>query len=119
MFYHAIVRRLKIRLIPTIREMVPQGAIIYSDELASYRCLSHKYGYDHHTVNHSDGEFVREEVDGEMMYYVHINTAEAYNRCLKAKFKKISTRNVERIKEEYHVFNWRHSTDFVWAPFCI
>ena len=107
------------RLIPRIREMIPEGSIVYSDELAAYSCLSTKYNYDHHTVNHSDGEFVREEEHGEVAYYIHINTAEAYNRCLKAKFKNISTRNMARIKEECHVFNWRHSCDDVWTPFSI
>ena len=41
-----------------IAEHVAPGATVYTDEHASYRYLD---WYDHHAVNHSQGEYVRDE----------------------------------------------------------
>ena len=114
-----IERRLKHRLIPHIVNMVPEGSIIYSDELASYKCLDEDYNYIHKTVNHSDNEFVREESSNGFDFYVHINTAEAHNRYLKAKFKNIQHRSKKRIREECDVYNWKRSTSEFFFPFLI
>ena len=106
-FYHVVERRFKWRLIPHIWQLVPDGSVIYSDELASYKCLT-RFGYTHKTVNHSKGEYCREEDDDDdNEFYVHINTTEAHNRVLKGRFKNVSLRTKERIKQEVEVYNWR------------
>ena len=117
MYYHVIERRLKHRLLPHIYNMVPDGSIIYSDELASYKTLSKNGRYTHKTVCHSENEYVREEEEDGFCYYIHINTIEAHNRCLKAMFKNISTRTKKRMKEECAVYIWKRTTDELFFPF--
>ena len=41
-----------------IKENVEQGSTIHTDELLSYSELG-EHGFDHHTVNHGSGEYVR------------------------------------------------------------
>ena len=112
-----IERRLQHRLIPHILNMVPEGSIIYSDELVSYKVLGEQHNYIHKTVCHSDNEFVREETEGQFDFYVHINTAECHNRYLKSKFKNIQHRSKKRIKKECDIYNWKRSTSEFFFPF--
>ena len=97
--------------------MVPEGSIIYSDELNSYKCLGKRNNYTHLTVNHSKYEFQREETIDEFEFNVHINTIEAFNRRLKGRFKNIQLRRKERIKAECAVFNWKRMSDELYEPF--
>ncbi|KAK3916690.1 putative transposase-like protein, partial [Frankliniella fusca] len=47
-----VVKRDRATLIPLIRQYVKQGSIIWTDGWAAYKGLD-KFGYTHHTVNHS------------------------------------------------------------------
>jgi transposase-like protein len=52
---------------PIVQQMVRQGAKVYTDSYSIYHFLSRE-GYQHQTVNHSEGEYARGEV--------HCNTME-------------------------------------------
>lgn len=65
----------------TIRSLIEQsvqaGSIFYTDEHGVYNCLSEYY--KHKTVNHSQGEYARDE-DGDGKHEVHVNTMECFGR---------------------------------------
>ena len=57
-----------------IEANVAQGTLVYTDEYNIYGRLP-QWGYGHKTVNHSIGEYARDE-DGDGFYEVHVNTME-------------------------------------------
>jgi transposase-like protein len=59
---------------PIITACVAQGTLIYTDEYTIYGRLI-KWGYEHKTVNHSVGEYARDE-DEDGFHEVHVNTIE-------------------------------------------
>lgn len=59
---------------PLILQTVAPGALINTDEYAIYGRLQ-EWGYGHKTVNHSAGEYARDE-DGDGFHEVHVNTTE-------------------------------------------
>lgn len=67
------VRRTTIE--PIIRQTVSEGSILYRDEYGIYNWSSAYY--EHKTVNHSQGEYARDE-DGDGRYEVHVNTMECF-----------------------------------------
>ena len=48
---------------PIIKRFVAKGSTLYTDEYAIYNRVT-EWGYDHHTVNHSQAEYARDE-DGD------------------------------------------------------
>ena len=61
-------------LLPIVQENVEPGSTIYSDELKSYATLAGA-GYDHNSVNHGAGEYVRGSC--------HVNSVEGFWARLK------------------------------------
>ena len=59
---------------PVIAAAVTPGTLIYTDEYNIYDRLV-RWGYEHKTVNHSAGEYARDE-DGDGFHEVHVNTIE-------------------------------------------
>lgn len=59
---------------PIIESMVAKGTQIFTDEYTIYARLE-QWGYVHKTVNHSQGEYARDE-DGDGFHEVHVNTME-------------------------------------------
>ena len=59
---------------PVIQEVVAMGSKVFTDEYAIYNRLT-AWGYNHQTVNHSRGEYARDE-DGDGFHEVHTNTIE-------------------------------------------
>ncbi len=57
-----------------VTSQVPKGAVIYSDDARVYQSLSW-YGYRHRAVNHSAGEYVREDA--------HTNSIEGFWAMIK------------------------------------
>jgi transposase len=57
-----------------ILKTVSKGTQIYTDEYAIYNRLP-AWGFSHNTVNHSAGEYARDE-DGDGFHEVHFNTIE-------------------------------------------
>jgi transposase-like protein len=67
---------------PIIAANVAKGSKVHTDEWSGYRRLD-KWGYDHSTVNHADGEYAR---DGS-----HVNTLEGYFSLLKRSIRATHT----------------------------
>ncbi len=65
---------------PIIRQNVREGSTLYTDEYNIYDWLSSSY--EHQTVNHSRGEYARDE-DGDGHYEVHVNTLECFGSLLR------------------------------------
>ncbi len=59
---------------PVIEAAVAKGALIFTDEYNIYARLK-EWGYAHKTVNHSQGEYARDD-DGDGFHEVHVNTME-------------------------------------------
>ena len=59
---------------PIIEASVAKGSLIYTDEYNIYSRLP-QWGFGHKTVNHSEGEYARDE-DGDGFHEVHVNTIE-------------------------------------------
>ncbi len=59
---------------PIIKSGIECGTLIFSDEYTIYNRLE-QWGYAHKTVNHSKGEYARDE-DGDGFHEVHVNTME-------------------------------------------
>jgi transposase-like protein len=59
---------------PLFAETVQPGSRIYTDEYNIYGHLV-PWGYRHHRVNHSQGEYARDD-DGDGIREVHVNTTE-------------------------------------------
>lgn len=59
---------------PLIESHVAKGTHVYTDEYNIYGRLS-EWGYHHQTVNHSAGEYARDD-DGDGFHEVHVNTIE-------------------------------------------
>lgn len=67
---------------PVIVETVKPGSLLYTDDYDIYSRLP-EWGYEHKTVNHSQGEYARDE-DGDGFHEVHINTLEGFWSLLRS-----------------------------------
>lgn len=67
---------------PVITSIVATGSLIYTDEYTIYNRLP-EWGYDHKTVNHSAGEYARDE-DGDGFHEIHVNTIEGFWSLLRS-----------------------------------
>jgi transposase-like protein len=67
---------------PVITETVAPGSLMYTDEYDIYNRLS-DWGYEHKSVNHSAGEYARDE-DGDGFHEVHVNTVEGFWSLLRS-----------------------------------
>jgi transposase len=76
----ANVRRATIK--PVIEAAVVKGALVHTDEYASYARLP-AWGYRHKTVCHGRGEYARDE-DGDGFCEVHVNTMEGFWSLLRS-----------------------------------
>jgi len=67
---------------PLIESAIEWGSLIYTDEYNIYHRLT-EWGYDYKTVNHSEGEYARDE-DGDGFHEVHVNTMEGFWSLLRS-----------------------------------
>lgn len=67
---------------PLIKATISAGTLIYTDEYNIYTRLQ-QWGYEHKTVNHSLGEYARDE-DGDGFHEVHVNTMEGFWSLLRS-----------------------------------
>ena len=64
---------------PLIKQTISKGTIVYTDEYDIYSRLT-EWGYPHHTVCHSTGEFARDE-DGDGFARSTSTRLRAFGRC--------------------------------------
>lgn len=67
---------------PVLRQVIQPGSLLYTDEYDIYTRLE-EWGYQHKTVNHSAGEYARDE-DGDGFHEVHVNTLEGFWSLLRS-----------------------------------
>lgn len=67
---------------PVLTGTIAPGSLIYTDEYVTYARLP-EWGYAHKTVNHSQGEYARDE-DGDGFHEVHVNTLEGFWSLLRS-----------------------------------
>ena len=72
----------QITIHPIIECRIEKGSLIYTDEYDIYNRLP-QLSYEHKTVNHSKGEYARDE-DGDEFYEVHVNTIEGFWSLLRS-----------------------------------
>jgi transposase-like protein len=67
---------------PIIEAFVKVGSMVYTDEYNIYDRLE-LWNYQHKTVNHSKGEYARDE-DGDGFHEIHVNTMEGFWSLLRS-----------------------------------
>ncbi len=67
---------------PLIGRTIAAGTVVYTDEYGIYHRLP-EWGYEHHTVCHSHGEYDRDD-DGDGFHEVHVNTLEGFWSLLRS-----------------------------------
>ena len=81
---------------PFIDETVKKGSLLYTDHAPLYKTMKQR-GYRHASVNHSAGEYVREQV--------HVNGLESFwaifKRGYKGTFHKLSNKHLHRYVREF------------------
>ena len=85
-----------ITLHQVVCDSISEGATVYTDDATVYERLE-RHGYQHETVRHSVGEYVRGQV--------HTNGAESLWSCLKrgsyGVYHKISPKHLQRYVDEF------------------
>ena len=67
---------------PVLTKVIKPGSLIYTDEYNIYDRLE-QWGYQHKSVNHSAGEYARDE-NGDGFHEVHVNTMEGFWSLLRS-----------------------------------
>ena len=80
-------------LVPTLTALIPPGSFVFTDDWAAYNGLRH-HGYTHRTVNHSRGEYQREERIRGVRHSIHNNTCEGVNSLLRRRLAYRSRRTI-------------------------
>ena len=69
-------------ILPLIQTFLAPGTRVHTDEYTLYNPLK-DWGFDHHTVCHSRGEYARDE-GGDGFYEIHVNTMEGFWSLLRS-----------------------------------
>ena len=67
---------------PLIQTFIAPGTRVHTDEYTIYNPLK-EWGFDHHTVCHSRGEYARDE-DGDGFHAIQVNTLEGFGSLLRS-----------------------------------
>jgi len=79
---HMLPNVQQVTIKPVITDTIAPGSLLYTDEYGIYNRLP-EWGYQHKTVNHSAGEYARDE-DGDGFHEVHVNTMEGFWSLLRS-----------------------------------
>lgn len=93
---------------PIIRATVKPGTQTYTDEYNIYGRLEQS-GYLHKTVNHSQGEYARDD-DGNGFYEVHVNTIEGVWSLLRSWLRPHRGISQEKLPLYLGFFEFVHNT---------
>lgn len=93
---------------PLIEKTVAKGSQLYTDEYAIYHRLE-SWGYRHKTVNHSKGEYARDE-DGDGFHEVHVNTMEGFWSLLRSWLRPHRGISQENLPSYLGFFEFVHNT---------
>jgi transposase-like protein len=93
---------------PIINQFVKSGTLVYTDEYDIYGKLG-VWGYGHKTVNHSKGEFARDE-NGHGFCEVHVNTMEGFWSLLRSWIRPHRGISQEKLPCYLAFFQFVHNT---------
>jgi transposase-like protein len=103
-------------LVPTVTALVPPGSYIFTDDWASYRSLP-EHGYVHRTVNHSAGEYQRDEWILGVLHSIHNNTCEGVNSLVRRRLAYRSRRTLHYLDLILSEIIYRMSGRSLFDPF--
>jgi len=103
-------------LLPTVTAIVPPGSYVFTDDWASYRSLP-QHGYVHRTVNHSAGEYQRNEWIQGVRHSIHSNTCEGVNSLVRRRMAYRSRRTLDYLDLILSETIYRLSGRSLFAPF--
>ena len=92
---------------PVITKEVKPGSLIYTDEYNIYARLP-EWGYEHQTVNHSLGEYARDE-DGDGFHEIHVNTMEGFWSLLRSWLRPHRGISQEKLPDYLGFFEFIHN----------
>ncbi len=92
---------------PVITETILPGTKVMTDEYDIYNRLV-EWGYGHQTVNHSKGEYARDE-DGDGIPEVHVNTMEGFWSLLRSWLRPHRGISQERLPLYLGFFEFVHN----------
>ncbi len=92
---------------PLIESTVALGSLIYTDEYNIYSRLT-AWGYEHKSVNHSSGEYARDE-DGDGFHEVHVNTMEGFWSLLRSWLRPHRGISQEKLPNYLGFFEYVHN----------
>lgn len=99
-----VPNRRRVSLLPIIEEHVPAGTIVNTDEFSTYAASLSDRGYLHFSINHSAGEYVREDeyFDGANMVPTTVTTnhLESVWATLRGAMRYRAQRTVQNIDRE-------------------
>ena len=93
---------------PIIKRTISEGTLIFTDEYNIYARLQ-QWGYDHKTVNHSLGQYARDE-DGDGFHEVHVNTMEGFWSLLRSWLRPHRGISQEKLPLYLGFFQFVHNT---------
>ena len=92
---------------PLIKTTVLPGTLVFTDEYNIYDRLP-QWGYEHKTVNHSQGEYARDE-DGDGFHEVHVNTMEGFWSLLRSWLRPHRGISQEKLPSYLSFFQFVHN----------
>ena len=92
---------------PLIESTIEPGSLIYTDEFNIYHRLV-QWGYEHKSVNHSEGEYARDE-DGDGFHEVHVNTIEGFWSLLRSWLRPHRGISQEKLPLYLGFFEYAHN----------
>lgn len=92
---------------PLIMKTVMPDTLVYTDEYSIYNRLQ-EWGFKHKTVNHSKGEYARDE-DGDGFHEVHVNTMEGFWSLLRSWLRPHRGISQEKLPLYLSFFEFTHN----------
>jgi transposase-like protein len=92
---------------PLVQATIVPGTTVFTDEYNIYNRLS-EWGYEHKTVNHSQGEYARDE-DGDGFHEVHVNTMEGFWSLLRSWLRPHRGISREKLPNYLSFFQFVHN----------
>ncbi len=115
-FLTRVLDRSTASLVPTITTLVPPGSYIFTDDWASYRSLP-EHGYVHRTVNHSAGEYQRDDWIAGVRHSIHNNTCDGVNSLIRRRLAYRSRRTIHYLDLILSEIIYRMSGRSLFEPF--
>ena len=97
----------QVTIAPLIMSTIVPGTTVFTDEYSIYDRLP-LWGYKHKTVNHSSGEYARDE-DGDGFYEVHVNTMEGFWSLLRSWLRPHRGISQEKLPSYLSFFQFTHN----------